>query len=123
MLLPRLLGIVAMSSSNQVMKVAFSSVTGERSRAKATVRELPGARIDFSFGAKLACLRGDLLARPICLVQFEQRSSDNFAVRFRLRWAEIQCFNLLSTGCPSISEFGCMRRRFGQGEGVGRKKR
>ena len=52
---------------------------------------------------------GNHPCRPICLVQFEQRSGDNFAVRFSLAgeqrfWALAYC-----PYCPLTPEFGYIR--------------
>jgi hypothetical protein len=61
------------------------------------------------------------LARPICLVQFEQRSRDNFAVRFRVRWTN----DLKPTDyCPIPSDFGFWPvEMMKQARKVGGKKR
>jgi NADPH:quinone reductase-like Zn-dependent oxidoreductase len=40
-------------------------------------------------GTRSFCSHMAVLSRPICLVQFEQRSGDNFAVAFACRWIEI----------------------------------
>jgi hypothetical protein len=37
-----------------------------------------------SFSRSSPAFNETFIARPFCLVQFEQRSGDNFAVRFRL---------------------------------------
>jgi hypothetical protein len=47
-----------------------------------------------------------ILARPICLVQFEQRSGDNFAVRFSLAGGQRFLALAYCPYCPLTPEFG-----------------